>query len=224
MGNEILPHYKEPYQPSSIMECQQGFERCSLGFVSIKFFMFFFYGFPMGWTQLKGEYVWNFFLASNMQIQDNGLWHLVGKKHVCSCFMVRSMSEWNSRSETETSSFFLCQKNWHFPKNDMKLMAEIRLTSWGWYFIHNYLQGFSTIQTVVFSPDFWTINSMKLLWIVFPQGGGFRVGFHLVSLPQDMFWEVSPEQWKNPWLVVLYRWWKTTQLYRDYKKPLKGSL
>ena len=36
IGDEILPvyigiiigHYKDPYQPTSIMECQQGFERC----------------------------------------------------------------------------------------------------------------------------------------------------------------------------------------------------
>ena len=26
----IISHYKDPYQPTSIMECQQGFERCSL--------------------------------------------------------------------------------------------------------------------------------------------------------------------------------------------------
>ena len=25
----ILSHYKDPYYPTSIMECQQGFERCS---------------------------------------------------------------------------------------------------------------------------------------------------------------------------------------------------
>ena len=25
----IIRHYKDPYQPTSIMECQQGFERCS---------------------------------------------------------------------------------------------------------------------------------------------------------------------------------------------------
>ncbi len=25
----IIGHYKDPYQPTSIMECQQGFERCS---------------------------------------------------------------------------------------------------------------------------------------------------------------------------------------------------
>ena len=28
----IISHYKDPYQPTSIMECQQGFERCSYEF------------------------------------------------------------------------------------------------------------------------------------------------------------------------------------------------
>ena len=28
----IISHYKDPYQPTSIMECQQGFERCSICF------------------------------------------------------------------------------------------------------------------------------------------------------------------------------------------------
>ena len=33
----ILSHYKDPYQPTSIMECQQGFECCSFG----EYFYFF---------------------------------------------------------------------------------------------------------------------------------------------------------------------------------------
>ncbi len=30
----ILSHYKDPYQPTSIVECQQGFERGSFGYIS----------------------------------------------------------------------------------------------------------------------------------------------------------------------------------------------
>ena len=40
-------------------------------------------------------------------------------------------------------------------------MEEIQLTSWGWYFTPVFTKVFSTIQTVVFSPDFWTINSIN---------------------------------------------------------------
>ena len=38
-------------------------------------------------------------------------------------------------------------------------------------------------------------------------------------------WHVTWEQWKKgPWLVRLHRGWIPTQLYRDYNKPLQGSL
>ena len=39
----IISHYKDPYQPTSRMECQQGFERCSFadGFGGEMFRLFF---------------------------------------------------------------------------------------------------------------------------------------------------------------------------------------
>ena len=38
----VVGHYKDPYEPTSIMQCHKGFERCS--FVSSKWTEFFFAG------------------------------------------------------------------------------------------------------------------------------------------------------------------------------------
>ena len=38
----------------------------------------------------------------------------------------------------------------------------------------------------------------------------------------NLEWRCEPRK-KGPWLVGLYRGWNTTQLYRDYNRPLSGS-
>ncbi len=41
---------------------------------------------------------------------------------------------------------------------------------------------------------------------------------------KPLFQENAGEQWKNPKGCLVYIGAYTTQLYRDYNKPLKGSL
>ena len=57
----IISQYKDPYRPTSIMECQQGFERCSIVFFERHPFFFPF--------QREGQrefetFCWRFFFAS----------------------------------------------------------------------------------------------------------------------------------------------------------------
>ena len=76
---------------------------------------------------------------------------------------------------------------------------------------------------------FWSTHPMGFFW------NSRRTKGRVLDLKNTKFWSPSFEfvvccMWKyvkkqkTEWLVGLYRGWETTQLYRDYNKPLEGSL